>query len=86
MSTLDEQIAELRQDFWFRVYYALYAPWFWLVKLQGNVRHWLIKAVGGVTNEAWHQEALDWEGTARDYGDRLRELGQFEWLVEYHGW
>ena len=28
--------------------------------------------------EAWHREALDWEGKARDYGERLREMGQAE--------
>ena len=35
-------------------------------------------------DDAWKEESLLWEGTARDYGDRLRALGDGDWVAEYN--
>ncbi len=31
----------------------------------------------------WHRESLRWEGIARDYGEQLERLGDWDWISEY---
>ena len=57
---------------------ASYGPWLdvlcrWLARLRQKWYH-----LG-----MWRREALRWEGIARDYGERLEGLGDWDWIGAY---